>query len=319
MRCPSLFELPPASAGYTGWPWTAEGARVPDRMEDGTPWPLISIVTPSYNQGEFLEATIRSILLQGYPDLEYIVMDGGSTDGSLAIIRKYEPWLTHWESGGDGGQYAAVQKGFNCSHGEIMAWLNSDDMYFPWTLKTTGNIFAHFSRIEWLTTSNMAATSSDANAISFWNETNYSRRWFLENRNLHKSNGVIQQESTFWRRSLWEKAGSRLDYRLRYAGDLELWMRFFEYTTPVTTNTPLGIFRYHEEQKASVMDNYIQEAEDIFKRMPRPIWLPRLLLRILLYPLKRLNPDVNWFETRCDKTRFDPKLSQWVYIKSFLS
>jgi len=319
MRCPSLSELPVPPTGLTGWPWTAEGARVPDHMDDGTLWPLISIVTPSYNQGEYLEATIRSTLLQGYPNLEYIVMDGGSTDGSHAIIRKYAPWLVHWESGPDGGQYAAVQKGFERSSGQIMAWLNSDDMYFPWTLKTTGSIFAIFSRLEWLTTSNMAATASDANAISFWNEANYSRRWFLENRNLRKSKGVIQQESTFWRRSLWEKAGGRLDSQLRYAGDLELWMRFFEYALPVTTNTPLGIFRYHEEQKTSAMDKYIQEAEDVFKRVPRPIWIPHMLLRILLFPLKRLNPDINWFGTRCDQTRFDPKRNQWVYIKSFLS
>ena len=105
MRCPLLSELPDPPAGLTGWPWTAEGAQMPDSMEAGTPWPLISIVTPSYNQGEYLEATLRSILLQGYPNLEYIVMDGGSTDGSLAIIRKYEPWLA-LRLEGDAGLHA---------------------------------------------------------------------------------------------------------------------------------------------------------------------------------------------------------------------
>ena len=109
MRCPSLHDLPPAPAGKTGWPWTAEGTRQPPGMPGGGEWPLISIVTPSFNQGDYLEATIRSILLQGYPNLETIVMDGGSTDGSVAIIQRYAPWLAHWETGPDGGQYAAIQ------------------------------------------------------------------------------------------------------------------------------------------------------------------------------------------------------------------
>jgi glycosyltransferase involved in cell wall biosynthesis len=318
LRCPTLFELPAPPTGKTGWPWTAEAAQVPDRMEDGSTWPLISIVTPSYNQGEYLEATLRSILLQGYPNLEYRVMDGGSTDNSLEIIHKYDRWLTHWESGPDGGQYLAVEKGFNMSRSGVMAWLNSDDMYFPWALRTVGEIFGRFPVVEWLTTSNMAATLEHGNAFNFWNETGYSRRWFLENRDLRKSNGVIQQESTFWRRELWVKAGSRMDEHYQYAGDLELWARFFEHTSPVTTNTPLGIFRYHQEQKTSIMDRYLSEADEVIKKYPRPFWLPRLLLRTLLYPLKRLNPDVNWFGTRCDRVRFDTRVNQWKYFKRFI-
>jgi len=93
--------------------------------------PRITIVTPSFNQGKYLEGTIRSVLLQGYPNLEYIVMDGGSTDGSVEIIKKYEPWLSYWVSEKDRGQSHAINKGFARASGEVFGWLNSDDFYFP--------------------------------------------------------------------------------------------------------------------------------------------------------------------------------------------
>src|SRR5215469_5586779 len=95
--------------------------------------PKISIVTPSFNQAEFLEETIRSVLDQNYPNLEYVVVDGGSTDGSVDIIKKYAHRLAWWVSEPDDGQYAAINKGFKHSSGEIMAWINSDDKYLPWT------------------------------------------------------------------------------------------------------------------------------------------------------------------------------------------
>ncbi|MFA7004419.1 MAG: glycosyltransferase family 2 protein [Verrucomicrobiia bacterium] len=107
---------------------------LPEAMPDGRPWPKFSIVTPSYNFEKFLEMTIRSVLLQGYPDLEYIVIDGGSTDGSVAIVRKYEKWLSHWASERDSGPEEASNKGFRKATGELMAWLGSDDIYLPGAL-----------------------------------------------------------------------------------------------------------------------------------------------------------------------------------------
>lgn len=104
-------------------------------MPDGHPWPRISIVTPSYNQAAFIEETIRSVLLQGYPDLEYFVIDGGSSDNSVEVIRKYEKWLAGWASEKDRGQSHAINKGFAKCTGELMTFQNSDDLYLPGTFE----------------------------------------------------------------------------------------------------------------------------------------------------------------------------------------
>src|SRR4051812_44790534 len=113
--------------------------------------PSISIVTPSFNHGQFLEHTLRSVIDQNYDNLEYIVIDGGSTDGSVDIIKRNERDLAHWTSERDGGHGNALNKGFRHSRGEIMAWLNSDDLYFPWTLHTVAEIFSSHPEVSWIT------------------------------------------------------------------------------------------------------------------------------------------------------------------------
>jgi len=128
MRCPTLKELPPPPKGKTGWPWTEESIQLLDTMPDGRAWPKISIINPNYNHGQSLEEAIRSVLLQGYPNLEYILIDGGSTDNSLEIIKKYEPWIGYWVSEKDEGIYDAMNKGINIAKGEWLYFLGSDDI-----------------------------------------------------------------------------------------------------------------------------------------------------------------------------------------------
>jgi glycosyltransferase involved in cell wall biosynthesis len=139
MKFPSLRDISRTpSDSKIGWPWTEQTKAASEVPADDATWPKISIITPSYNQGKFLEETIRSVLLQGYPNLEYIIMDGGSTDNSAEIIGRYEPWLTYWVSEPDRGQSHAINKGFARGTGDILAWLNSDDIYLPGTLITVG-------------------------------------------------------------------------------------------------------------------------------------------------------------------------------------
>ena len=142
MRCPRLSELPPPPPGKTGWPWTEESPQLPDLMPDGRLWPRISIVTPSYNQGVFLEETIRSVLLQGYPNVEYIIFDGYSFDHSVEVIKKYSEWLSLWVSEPDRGQTDAINKGFSKASGQIYGYLNSDDLYDSGILHAVANSFA---------------------------------------------------------------------------------------------------------------------------------------------------------------------------------
>jgi glycosyltransferase involved in cell wall biosynthesis len=133
MICPQLEQLPEPPRGKQGWPWTQASSVAP--MGSVNDLPVITIVTPTFNQRDFIEQTIRSLLLQGYSRLEYFIFDGGSTDGTLEILRKYAPWISYWESLPDRGQTHAVNKGLSRANGSLFNWLNSDDLLQPGVLR----------------------------------------------------------------------------------------------------------------------------------------------------------------------------------------
>jgi glycosyltransferase involved in cell wall biosynthesis len=146
----TLKDLPAPPQGKIGWPWIERSSQLPDKMTDGSAWPHISIVTPSYNQGQFIEETIRSVLLQGYPNLEYIIIDGGSTDNTVEIIEKYESWISYWVSEKDSGQSDALNKGFAIGDGQICAYINSDDIFLPNALSKVSLAYAENPEFKWI-------------------------------------------------------------------------------------------------------------------------------------------------------------------------
>ena len=254
--------------------------------------PTLSIVTPSFNQGRFIDETLRSVLGQGYPGLEYVVVDGGSTDDSVEIIRRHEDELAWWVSEPDGGHYAALNKGFGRTSGEIMGWLNSDDVYLPHALDVVGGVFAAFPEVEWITTLFPVTCTAEGAALGTGSLGGFNRSSFLRGANLPglgwHARGFIQQESTFWRRSLWERAGGRIEDSLRLAGDFELWARFYESAELVGVSALMAAFRYHDEQKtASQLEEYLREATAVLGRYHRrppgalDSWLRRRLWHAL--------------------------------------
>jgi len=222
-------------------------------------FPKISIITPNFNGSQYLEETVLSVLCQGYPNLEYIIIDGGSTDNSVEIIKKYEKHLKYWVSEPDEGMYHAIQKGFERSTGEIMAWINSDDMYHKNSFFTVAEIFDSLPSVNWI---QGASTSFDESGRTVY--VHQSRRFGRVDFINHDFKW-IQQESVFWRRSLWEKAGSNVNMNLKYAGDFALWLKFFSYEKLYVTHALVGGFRWRRSNQITIdhFEDYLIEVENL--------------------------------------------------------
>ena len=223
-------------------------------------YPKISIITPSYNQSAYLQETIESVVLQNYPNLEYIIIDGGSTDGSVEIIKKYEQHVTYWVTEPDGGLYNALQKGFARTTGKIMGWLNADDLLHRKSLFTLAAIFTSLPQVNWVqgrpTSYNEIGMVADSG-----NPVTSPYHFYLKR---YINGDFIQQESTFWRRQLWDTAGSYISEAHKYAGDFELWMRFFRYEKLYATHALIGGYRVRKNQLSRVFyEQYLDECSKI--------------------------------------------------------
>lgn len=252
--------------------------------------PKISIIVPTLNMVCYIENTIQSILNQSYDNLELIIIDGGSTDGTLKLLEKYANHFSFYLTEPDEGMYHAITKGIDLSSGNIIAWLNADDVYFPWTLSTVARVFSENSKIEWLCgvpafISENGSLKKIYNNISAKSQTAISNGWFRKN-----GFGYLQQESMFWRRELYRKAGG-LDLQYKYAADFELWTKFARWAELWSINLPLAGFRLRKTSLSKKYEcKYKDEVEIIcrkFKSLPIPLlffgkirvlnWIVRLL------------------------------------------
>ncbi len=258
----------------------------------------ISVVTPTFNRMDFIENTIASIIFQeGDFDLEYIVQDGGSDSQLIDILQKWKGLIDGGEIEikcnslsfdfyveSDDGMYDALNKGFSRTTGDVMAWLNSDDMYHPYALATIASLFTQYGDVDWITgIPNSYNSQGFRTGYDSFPDT-YSRAYigagYYDVKYIGYGFNWIQQESCFWRRPLWEKAGSKLNTKFKYAADYYLWRTFSQHAELVKVEAFLGGFRVHDDQITASPNAYSDEL---------PVTTPPPLgLKILNRALKNL-------------------------------
>lgn len=284
------------------------------------PIPKISIVTPSFNQGRFIEETILSVIGQQYPNLEYIIIDGGSTDNSIEIIKKYEKYLSYWISEKDKGQSHGLNKGFLRASGDILAWLNSDDMYLPGTLNYISKIIQVNNPVLYF-----------GNCIHFRQEGTEiisSGSDVQKAAKLKKLDIVdyIIQPSTFWTRNAWICAGT-LREDLQYVFDWEWFIRAKKKGVKFhNVDKPLSLYRFHPGHKTSsgsylriseinkVYGMYNKEMSLLFKNLlTEDLYFETIPSKLLFYFLKKINKprtigDVLKILKKRKYTRYKPEI-----------
>jgi glycosyltransferase involved in cell wall biosynthesis len=261
---------------------------------------LVSIVTPNLNRDSFLRFTMDSVLAaKSGGNLEYIVVDGGSTDSSLHLLQERQSELSLFLSEPDEGIYDAVNKGFSYASGDVLGWLNSGDYLFPGSISILSDVFQSFPEIEWITSRVLSFLDPRGRLVEQNVHYGVAQQSFLSGEHLNGFSrapalSLIQQEATFWRRSLWERAGARLDTRFRLAADFELWTRFFDHAELWTISAPIGAFRRHSDQLSrTCWDEYLSEAHQVLAergRHPRNWFAQTVSVGLRLKLPRRLRP-----------------------------
>lgn len=260
-------------------------------MNADTTYPKITVVTPNYNQGEFLERTILSVLDQNYSNLEYIIIDGGSSDNSVSTIKKYQEKLHYWVSEPDNGMYDAINKGFLRSTGAIMCWINSDDVLWEGSLQYVANKFTANRKVHWL--QGLPSVINEKGELILQREQVFSP-WFFYLKEHRKQFSFIQQESTFWSRQLWDKAGGELSLHYALASDFDLWMRFFNFETMYCTKRQLAAFRKREGQLSNDQNRYLKEAEASLKLNFKKVSLRKRIIFYTISALMKILGKLSW-------------------------
>lgn len=284
-----LAKLPPPPSGKTGWPWTVESQLPPTTMPNGYPWPRISIVTPSYNQGAFIEETIRSVLLQNYPNLEYIICDGDSTDETKEILEKYSPWLSFWQSKKDRGQGHAINLGFSLASGDYFGWINSDDFYMP---KCFHNVAVNFSRYKpnFVYGDSLIIHDNDRK-IRCWQGRIVIDRYL-------QFCGLIASHTAFWQNIIHVPILEIINCAIDY----ELWLRLLPKNKKHHVKLPLAVSRFQSQSKSAhkryrtAWDEDRKIIESIYAISPHSSRILNLEFQLIQSIYRRLNRS----ESKCN-------------------
>lgn len=270
---------------------TTSSARLDGRSASSTePLPRITIVTPSFNQGQYLEAAMRSVLEQGYPNLEYIVLDGGSTDGSAATIERFAPHLAYWRTAKDGGQADAIATGFRRATGDILAWLNSDDLLLPGALARVAQEFSSHPSVGLVYGSRLYVDERGECIGAYAPPTILNRYYFSFGQ-------WLPQECTFWRRSAYDRCGG-VDASLYFAMDYSLFTRLWSVTHFRRIPAVLGAMRLHPEAKTA-RSGSIMNVEG--RRIRSEQRIPECRWRLLNLLLTRAIYAQAWCESKLDR------------------
>jgi glycosyltransferase involved in cell wall biosynthesis len=253
-------------------------------MKSNNNFPKISVITPSYNQGKFIERTIRSVIDQAYPNLEYFVIDGGSTDETVSIIKKYESKIAYWISEKDKGQADAINKGLQKCTGEIIGWLNSDDMYDKNTLAMVAENFEALKK-PFLLSANFRSVDENENVL--WEAKRGHNQAYLKNYSafnlLQCWKNTLPQPSTFWTKDVTQKIGV-LNADLHFAMDLEYWLRCIENKIPIYFSGEIySSFRRHSSAKSSLQIKILQKDLLLLNRIYLRSDIKKIYYRVTNY------------------------------------
>ena len=270
----------------------------------------ISVIVPCYNMVSYIEQTLKSIISQNYNNLELIIVDGGSSDGTIDILNRYKENFTHYISEPDHGQYDAITKGFSLASGEILCWLNADDYFFPWTLISVARLFNENKKIDWIR-GIPAFMDEDGCLTNIYNNISSAPQKFIKNGWFSEDLfGFLQQESMFWKRSLWEKVnGLNLKYTL--AADFELWTRFAENSELVSFGLPLAAFRKRSDSRSAMQKQYyLDEVTQICSSKHKYNYLIRIFAKYSNYTnfITRL---ITW--RKVPIYYYSVKMKKWIF------